>query len=148
MNNSNIQKFMSIGSLTHTMYKYYNDFIDELNLTVTEAVTLFVLKYGIIKSMVEISRVVGIEKNSFTSVANKLLDKNLINKTLSNEDRRRYILTLTEKGSQTVDKIEVKLDKCLEERMSRFTKEEQVEFIQILDRLCYFEEIFRRGLYD
>ena len=50
--------------------------------------------------MSEISGNMGLEKGSFTPVAQKLLNLGYISKSKTDKDRRKSILNLTEKGKQ------------------------------------------------
>ena len=75
--------------------------------------------------MSDISNKLGLEKNSFTPVAKLLLEKGYIDRTKDENDRRAYILTLTDKGNKRAKGFMDRHIGFMEGQLSQLTDEEK-----------------------
>nr|WP_283571175.1 MarR family transcriptional regulator [Paenibacillus brevis] len=74
----------------------------------------------------DLAEKMNISKPAVTASANKLIEKGLVIKKQSIDDRRLYYLSLTEKG-QEVFKISKIANQKLEERIKKKLSEDEVE---------------------
>jgi len=84
------------------------------------------------KSMSEISLMTGLEKSSFTRSVDSLVENGFITKNLPENDRRKIMLSLTEKGIKTAKFIKNDFDVYLESLISDFTEQEKDDFFKSL----------------
>lgn len=115
---------------------YFRSFERQLDLPVklnhTHLKTMMILNFEGEKSMSVISEKVNLEKGSFTSVANTLIDLGFVLKTQENADRRVYGLKLTSKGEEfAVEYAKNHMD-FMHEKLQTLTEDEKT---------CYFASI-------
>lgn len=94
--------------LSHVYRDFFiKDFESEFNipeeLNKTHVRTLMYIKFANMPKMSEISGNMGLEKGSFTPVAQKLYSLNYIKKNKTDKDRRKSLLELTEKGKSLTE---------------------------------------------
>ncbi len=77
-----------------------------------------------------------IEKSpNTTRLADKLLDKGLIERQRSDEDRRVVYIKITKVGLKLLEQIDKTEDPIMEEFMKRLTKKDAIEMSKKLDKL-------------
>ncbi len=94
------------------------------SLNKTHLKTLLYIKFEKNPKMSLISSRMGLEKGSFTPVAQKLLELGYITKNKTDKDRRKSILLLTEKGLAAADEYEKAHIDFLEHKFSQLDDEE------------------------
>ncbi len=77
----------------------------------------------------------NLENGSFTYVANKLEKLGLIKMEVSQEDKRKKFLVLTEDGQNEVNRLREKLNKHIETRLSVLSEEDRVLFKSSMDNI-------------
>lgn len=102
------QTLMSVFKLKNSLeHIFFKDFIHIYNAPAgfndTHIKTLMTLKFTGPRPMSDISRQLLLEKGSFTPVANKLIKLGYVVKERSEEDKRVYLLSLTEAGLAFAD---------------------------------------------
>jgi DNA-binding MarR family transcriptional regulator len=90
------------------------------------------------KSMSEISLLIGLEKSSFTRSVDYLVKKGLLVRKFPEEDRRKIMLSLTDKGSKAVKIIRKNLDVYLESLLSDFSEKDKSELFNSLKVLSKY----------
>jgi len=134
-----------IYELSHT---YRDAFIKEFednyevpdNLNKTHLRTLMYINFEEKPKMSLISGKMGLEKGSFTPVAQKLMELGYITKNKTDRDRRKSILLLTDKGKKAVDAYENAHIEFLEEKMSELSDTEQSELQSSLKIVLEFSK--------
>lgn len=101
-----------------------------INLTQTNIMMMIDETEG--KSMSELSRLVGLEKSSFTRSIDYLADHGFIEKESSTEDRRKIYITLTQKGKAAVKGIKEDWNLHFAALLSVLSTEEKTEFSQAI----------------
>ena len=84
--------------------RQYKPFLDEIDLTYTQYITMMVMweqKELLVK---EIGRYLYLDSGTMTPVLKKLEEKGLIVRTRSKEDERNMIVTITSKGEMLREK--------------------------------------------
>ena len=97
--------------------------------------TLLLVHYHGSSCMGEISRHVDLEKGSFTSVVDSLLDMGLIIRERDQKDRRRIILSVTIEGLELIRKTEGMAYRELEKKLSVLTDEDRQRFFRAVNDL-------------
>ncbi|MEY8001387.1 MarR family winged helix-turn-helix transcriptional regulator [Clostridium sp. Mt-5] len=89
----------------------------------------------IIKDIVEILK---IPKSTLTSIINRLEKRNLINRTISNRDKRSYRLILTEQGI-LMQKEHIEFEKTVYDRIMRCldTWDEREELLKLIKKIVH-----------
>lgn len=77
----------------------------------------------------------GLEKGSFTPVANRLLDWGYVEKVADPADKRKGFLQLTPAGHDFAQELEVDRIRIFEERLACLSRGERRAFFQHLDSL-------------
>lgn len=129
------QLIESIKDLPQFVRKlFYENDISELNLDInlTQTIILMFLDSHKNKSMSELSKLVGLEKSSFTRSVDYLEESKFIKRNYSSEDRRKITISFTEKGLKAVKLIKNDWNEHFRSLISTLSAEEQKEFSDAL----------------
>lgn len=97
--------------------KRYKPFLDEINLTYTQYITMLVLWEERSISLKEIGEKIYLDSGTLTPVLKKLEDLKLIERKRSLEDERNLLITITKKGEELKEKaksIPENMQKCFD----------------------------------
>ena len=122
------------SALEHNIFKHFiknYPLPDKLNHRHMRAIVI--LHFKETASMSEMSNVLGIEKGSFTTVAEKLIKTGYIFNQRNEKDRRVYELRLTEKGSQLAETFVKDHRAYITDLFSKLSEEEMIAFSKALD---------------
>lgn len=104
-------------------------------LSITELLILKLLGDGHKKKMFEVMDVLNIDRNAFKTIINRLILHGYVVKSRSEEDRRAYILELTDKGKSVFDEIADKEKKMIFSLLNDFTFNEEKTILKFLVKL-------------
>ena len=111
--------------------KLYKPYLDELDLTYTQYITMMVMWEHNTITAHELGEKLYLDSGTLTPVLKKLESKGYITRVRSNEDERNLVVTITEEGEALKDKavdIPSEMGSCVQ-----LTKEEA----QVLYNLLY-----------
>ena len=137
-----MKKFDSDLMLVYELsHKYRDAFIKDFEdnyetpefLNKTHLRTLLYIKFEKKPKMSLISGKMGLEKGSFTPVAQKLIELGYITKNKTDKDRRKSILMLTEKGRKTAAEYEKAHLEYIGEKLSSLNEEEINELMAAVE---------------
>lgn len=125
--------FYAISRLT---IKLYEQFLNELGITYTQYLVLLVLWQEDQLTVNEIGSRLFLESNTLTPLLKRLEQKALLSRVRSQEDERKVVISLTEKG-QALKLEAVKIPGKILENFSgeAFSMEEAVQLQQHLFRM-------------
>ncbi len=86
-------------------------------------------------TMKEISKKIGKDKSTVTSLVNKLIDLGYVKKEKCTKDKRVTYISLTQKAKNIEDKFNFISSEVKETAYKNFTKEEKEEFLRLLRKL-------------
>ena len=113
--------------------KKYRPFLDEINLTYTQYITMMVLWENERISAKEIGEKLFLDSGTLTPVLKSLAVKGFINRQRSKEDERVLMIDITDKGRALKDKalfVPKKVGDCV-----RLTPEESKQLYDLLYKL-------------
>ncbi|MBE6741284.1 MAG: MarR family transcriptional regulator [Ruminococcaceae bacterium] len=113
--------------------KRYKPYLDELDLTYTQYITMMVLWDKKTVNVKELGENLFLDSGTLTPLLKKLEAKGYIERHRSKDDERNLLVSITEKGEALKDKaIEVpyKMIQCV-----RLSKEEAQELYRLLHKL-------------
>ena len=113
--------------------KKYKPFLDELDLTYTQYITMMVLWENEKVNVKELGELLYLDSGTLTPVLKKLEQKKFIDRHRDKDDERVLNVTLTDSGRELKDKALVvpeKMGACL-----RLTEEEMSILHSILDKM-------------
>lgn len=84
--------------------KKYKPYLDELDLTYTQYITMMVLWERKQMNVKELGKYLYLDSGTLTPVLKKLEQKGLVERTRSKEDERVLSVTLTESGNEIKEK--------------------------------------------
>lgn len=96
--------------------KLYKPFLDELNLTYTQYITMLVLWEHQAMTVKELGRRLYLDSGTLTPLLKKLEEKGLVSRKRSTADERNLIVSITPQGKAMKEKakdIPAKMSKCL-----------------------------------
>lgn len=135
----------TIGFLSKTFPKIYSSLyleylkqysaIYDVNKTQLRAL-MFIQNYGAI-SMTDLCAKLNIEKGSLTSMVDDLTAKGYVIRTKDLLDRRKYVISITEKGTILASDFMGKLSKRLEEKLFKLDEEDRNRYIEAINTLQY-----------
>ena len=94
----------------------YKPYLDEIDLTYTQYITMMVLWDKKSQSVKELGKYLYLDSGTLTPVLKKLEAKGYITRKRSEQDERSLIVTITEKGEQLKDiavEIPMKMNGCV-----------------------------------
>ncbi|MFZ7121983.1 MAG: MarR family winged helix-turn-helix transcriptional regulator [Eubacteriaceae bacterium] len=106
-----------------------------IKISISEERTLMCLLNYEGDPMTEYSKRVGLNKGSFTSVADRLEKKELIERISISEDRRKYGLILTDKGKRIARKIESDFNEHVAKKVAQLEKKDILDLENSLETL-------------
>jgi len=132
-----------LKTLPHIMNILFHDIngcspseeFNRLDLNKTQKKTLFILQSDEEMNMSRFCRILNMEKGSFTSVIDSLIDKDLVLRQRDNNDRRKVYIRLSKKGRDYVEKAVDIISSYIENKLSVLSKEDLSSFIQAIDTL-------------
>ncbi|MDI9476280.1 MAG: MarR family winged helix-turn-helix transcriptional regulator [Natronincolaceae bacterium] len=111
--------------------------IDNKNcrLSITDLLILKLLGNEHKKKMFEVMNALNIDRNTFKTIINRLISKGYISKTRCEDDRRAYILELTDKGKSFFAEAINKEKEILFTLLDDFTFNEEKAILKFLVKL-------------
>ena len=85
--------------------------------------------------MTDLCAKLNIEKGSLTSMVDDLTDKGYVVREKDTADRRKYLITITESGSNVAADFMGKLSNSLEEKLFKLSEEEQDKYMEAIGTL-------------
>ena len=116
----------------YALFHGYSPVIRGDRLTATQIKLLLKIKSDINQKMSSIARSIGLEKGPFSQLIDKMVDKNLIKRVRSDEDRRVVYLSPTEKGNQYIEEINKMTNERVLKILKPLSEEEKSEFLKSL----------------
>ena len=95
--------------------KKYKPFLDELDLTYTQYITMLVLWEKSELTLIELGKFLFLDSGTLTPVLKKLEEKNFLKRSRSKDDERNLVISITEKGKllkQKAKSIPSKISTC------------------------------------
>jgi len=86
-------------------------------------------------SQATLSRRTGIYRSDMVGVLNELAERDLIERALDPDDRRRNVITITPQGRRHLRRLDKVLDELHDELLAPLTPAERDQFVQLLTRL-------------
>lgn len=112
----------------------------DLPINKTQEKILMFIKHHKENTMGDISIRVGLEKGSFTTATDKLIEEDLVRRIRSESDRRKICLALTKKGEGITSQIMNFLDRHFEQKLNILSDEEKKEFLNALEIVNKYAE--------
>lgn len=128
--------FEIMPAIDHTLFSKYfkaSHIVEGLNKTHTK--TIMILRFEGPMPMSHISQKLSLEKGSFTSVTNKLIQLGYIKKVKSEKDRRVSLLSLTDEGIAYANKLHDGHLVFMEKQINKLTKKEKIAFESSINTL-------------
>ena len=113
--------------------KRYKPFLDELDLTYTQYITMMVLWDKKSVNVKELGENLFLDSGTLTPLLKKLEAKGYIERKRSKDDERNLLVSITQKGEELKDKaidIPIKMGQCV-----KLTREEVAELYKLLNKL-------------
>ncbi|MGB3590748.1 MAG: MarR family transcriptional regulator [Nonlabens sp.] len=111
--------------------------LKEYNLTIQQFNVLRILKgrKGRPACLQDVNRDMIHSKSNTTRVIDKLIQKNLVERVQSTDDRRQIQLTITKKGCELLELINPRVDEVEQELTRNLTEYEMATIVQLLNKL-------------
>ena len=137
-----IDLMSAVPSLMHALF-HDIDFIElDKPINRTQRKVLIVIDRLPGVTMTQISQMTGLEKGSFTAVADKLIDLGLVQRERDPQDRRKVLLRPTPQGASITRQLIQNAESHLETKLSRLNESERKDlmdafgvFARFVDRL-------------
>lgn len=117
----------SISQLHKLMRKQMRE-VESFNLTELETFVLIFRNPGILSS--RLAESLHITNQSMSQILGKFEEIGAISRTVSELDKRKMQITLTEKGRQMVEQTRIERDKWLEDRIEKSLTAEEIELLK------------------
>jgi len=83
----------------------------------------------------ELATVFGVNKSAITSIINRLFEKEWIERTRDEKDRRVIYLSLTDKGYNVFTKMEERIHRLVDSLINKFDDQEITSFLATFEKL-------------
>jgi len=97
---------------------------------------------------VRLSSLIAFDKTTIVKVLDRLVDKGLLTRTRSPEDRRSNLLHVTDNGLKLLKQIEPLLDRSDKRIVAPLSPDEQRQFMSLLTRLVQINNAYSRAPMD
>jgi DNA-binding MarR family transcriptional regulator len=119
------------GLMTH-LKKTLN--AEGVDITPVQAGILFLLRKSA-HTMTELSRALSIDNSAITGLVDRLEKASLAERTANPNDRRTYLIRITDNGKKEIDRAHIIVKKVNEEIKSGFSEDEMETFKKVLNSL-------------
>ena len=122
---------------TNLLSQQYQDFFKSYQLTEQQYNVLRILRgqKGIPANLMTIQNRMIHKNSNTTRLLDKLVDKNLVNRKICPENRRKIEVCITEKGLNLLHTIDPELDKLEQSFTKSLSEKEQDTLIKLLEKL-------------
>jgi DNA-binding MarR family transcriptional regulator len=105
-----------------------------IKITPVQAGILFLLRKNA-HTMTELSRALSIDNSAITGLVDRLEKSSLAERTANPNDRRTYLIRITDNGKKEIDRAHIIVKKVNEEIKSGFSEDEMETFKKVLNSL-------------
>ncbi len=95
-----------------------------------------------------LSAMIAFDKTTILKVIEKLLDKGLITRVRSNEDRRSNKLHVTPAGREALNRVSMLMDGIEQRLLAPLPADDQRKFLEMLTQLVHVNNIYSRAPLD
>lgn len=95
--------------------------------------------------MTELAENIGAKLPSMTMMIDNLAEEGLVERARDDQDRRKVIVRLTEKGLQIREDFLEQRKRIAEQLFSKLSKEDEQELMRLLERVC---DILEKAFFD
>jgi DNA-binding MarR family transcriptional regulator len=134
----------AIPSLMHALFHDIDTAELDLPVNRTQRKVLIVIDRLPAVTMTQISHMSGLEKGSFTAVADKLIAMGLVKRERDPSDRRKIMLRLTREGDEVTRKLIQNAESHLERKLSRLDDSERRELMDAFAVLSHYAEKLKK----
>ena len=127
------QRCFPLYASSREIINQYNPFLDEIDLTYTQYITMMVLWECRCVTVKELGTRLYLDSGTLTPLLKKMESKGLLTRKRSEEDERSLLVTITEKGEALKERavsIPQRLSECV-----RLSQEEAASLYAILYKL-------------
>lgn len=110
----------------------------------TQFKTLLTLYHHGGDTMGAVSEYLGLERGSFTTVADTLLDQGLIQREQNPRDRRQSLISLSQEGLALIERDQRRMDASLADQLTDLSPEEQNRLEGVIHELFALAELIRK----
>ncbi len=86
-------------------------------------------------AMSNVARFLGLEKGSFTPIANRLLDWGFVTRELDHDDHRRVLLQLTDSGREFANRLRVERSEYFAAQIDKLSITQRKQFFKALAQI-------------
>ena len=104
------------------------------SITPVQAGILFLLRKNA-HTMTKLSQILSIDNSAITGLVDRLEKSDLAQRTTNPDDRRTYLIRITEKGKAEIDRAYVTIKRVNDEIKSGFSADEVKTFKRVLNSL-------------
>jgi DNA-binding MarR family transcriptional regulator len=141
-----MEHILTIPKLIRIFFHTFD--ISQLQLPINktqEKILMFILHHDNLP-MNEIGKFAGLEKGSFTSATDHLVEIGYIRRDRVAKDRRVVNLSLTEKGMEVTEKIKKEFEKQIQSKLNLLNMEELEEFLYSLEVTAKYSAILEERI--
>lgn len=139
MKKSDLEIIIQFPKITHIfMRKMMHGFQSSrlgMSLNKTQGRTLLFLDDRIEATMTSIHEAIGLEKGSLTGVIDQLIKKKLVERKSDRADRRKVIITLTDKGRRKAEILRMEIADHIKSNLEKLPAEDRKRFFRAVEAL-------------
>jgi DNA-binding MarR family transcriptional regulator len=124
------RKLMSGFSCSHDLF----------NLSPTQRHVFFLIHEGRQLTMTELHRCTGLEKGSLTFVVDQLIEKDLVQRTGDEKDRRKVYVSLTDFGQKEIAIHSDEVCRFIQSKLDRLHPDDRRHFFRAIKKLVEISE--------
>lgn len=130
--------FYHLSRAENRMKTYMKKTFRENNISISPAQIgiLFLLMKNNSQSMSELSRVLEIDNSAITRLVDSLEKMDFVKRDSNPDDRRQYLIFLTEKGEKEINRAKIIVQKTNEKVKGDIPEEELAIFLKVISQLC------------
>lgn len=139
MKKSDLEIILQFPKITHIfMRKLMHGFRSSrvgIPLNRTQGRTLLFLYDRGKTTMTSLHEAIGLEKGSLTAVIDQLMEKGLVERKSDHADRRKVLITLTDKGREKAEILRMEIADHIKRNLERLAPEDRKRFYLAVEAL-------------
>lgn len=126
----------TLRRLNYELVKELGLFKPRAGLSFAQRHTLFHIKNNICLSIQELAGTLHVEHSTMSRNIKKLINEGLIEVVTDTEDKRRKLISLSEKGNKSLNESTESIDQMLKEALKRMSQSEINQIIKGVKKYC------------
>jgi MarR family transcriptional regulator, organic hydroperoxide resistance regulator len=127
--------FFQLAKTSQISTRFWSNTISDLKVTATQGLVMNFLFFDDHVTAVELGKRTLLDSATLTGILDRLVSAGLVERKQHPDDRRAILVCLTEKGRETAEKLQSRLEDANRKFLKNLREEEQADLRKLLGKL-------------